>query len=175
MVDVSFDDLVNGLTVLGGIPDEAAMEAFVRDAGEAASALLALPEVTVEALAELIQQHPPWVRFLASCIGLGLEQLQRQMEHRLGTSGWRTLARRQPQQLIEELDRGYGLVRVIREQRARQWTFADVFVERARWSQRSASRSVTRGRRLEDVVGTDAEDPGPALWHARALRRPARA
>jgi hypothetical protein len=156
MPEVSFDDFVASLSALGsGEPTAAANEAagiYASEAANAAAALLALEDVTRATLAGLVKEHPRWVPFLASCVDLGLEQLKRQLEHRLGTSGWITLARRQPERLVESLDQGFELVRAIQQQRGKAWTFADVLVERARWSQRSASRSITRGRRLEDVV-----------------------
>jgi hypothetical protein len=153
MTSISFDDFVTGLTALGSATQDAkAVAAQAREVSEAATVLLALPEVTAATLARLVQEHPTWVPYLASCVGLGREQLKRQLQHRLGSSGWITLARRRPEQLVDALDRAYGLVRAITEQRAQAWTFADVLVERAHWSQRSASQSISRGRRLEDVV-----------------------
>jgi hypothetical protein len=153
MTTISFDDFLTGLTALGSAaPDADAIAAQAREASEAATALLELPEVTAANVARLVQAHPEWLPYFASCVGLGREQLKRQLQHRLRTSGWLTLARRRSLELVEELDRGFGLLRAIREQRAQQWSFADVLVERARWSQRSASQSIARGRRLEDVV-----------------------
>lgn len=153
MTSISFENFVTGLTALGWTGQDAeAIAAQARGAAEAAAALIELREVTVTNLARLIREHPHWIPYLASCAGLSHEQLKRQLQHRLGTSGWIKLARRQPDRLIEELDRGFGLIRSIEEQRAQQWTFADVLVERVRWSQRTALRSIARGHRLEDVV-----------------------
>jgi hypothetical protein len=127
-------------------------DALAGEAAELATALRALDHVSPETLADLIRQHPRWVPLLASCVGLGLEQLRRQLEHRLGSSGWLTLARRRPERLIAALDEGFGLVAAVRDQRSRDWQFVDILVERARWSQRSASRSISRGRKLENIV-----------------------
>ena len=152
---IGFEEFFAGLSSLGGetpAVDPAAPDELTREAAEAASAVEMLAQVTPEALASLIREHPAWVPFLASCVGLGLEQLKRQLEHRLGSSGWLTVARRNPERLIGALDDAFGLVAAVRVQRERTWTFADVLVERARWSQRSATRSIVRGRRLENVV-----------------------
>lgn len=155
MTSISFDAFVAGLSSLAtaaSTAETAVAETLTRQAAEVAAGLNTLQEVSVETLAALLKEHPTWVPLVASCVGLGLEQLKRQLEHRLGTSGWLTLARRRPEQLVVVLDEAFGVVAAVREQRARQWSFADVLIERARWSQRSASRSIVRGRKLENVV-----------------------
>jgi hypothetical protein len=152
---MSFEAFGEGLSSLGGesSPGDAGVAgALAREAADVARALEALSEVSRQTLAELIKDHPRWVPFLASCVDLGLEQLKRQLQHRLGSSGWLTLARRNPERIIATLDEGWGLVAAVQTQGLRQWRFADVLVERARWSQRSASRSIVRGRKLENVV-----------------------
>lgn len=169
MTSITFEAFVAGLSSLtGAVPTGEApvAEALSGEAADVAAGLATLDVVSVDTLAALLGEHPSWVPFVASCVGLGLEQLKRQLEHRLGTSGWLTLARRQPRQLVAVLDEAFGLVAAVRDQRARPWSFADVLVERARWSQRSASRSIVRGRKLENVV----EETVRALGLAYAMR-----
>jgi hypothetical protein len=152
---MSFEAFLSGLTSLSGAVssgENAIAETLAREARDVAHALQALDEITPETLASLLKANPRWVPLLASCVGLGLEQLKRQLEHRLGSSGWLTLARKSPERLVAALDEGFGLVAAVREQREREWRFSDVLIERARWSQRSASRSIERGRKLENVV-----------------------
>lgn len=162
---ISFETFLAGLSSLGGdspAGESGVAEALAREAADVAHGIEALTEVTRQSLADLIKQHPSWVPFLASCVGFGLEQLKRQLEHRIGSSGWVMLARRNPERIIAALDEGFGLVAAVREQRGRQWMFADVLVERARWSQRSASRSIVRGRKLENVVEETVQGLGLA-------------
>lgn len=171
MSAITFEAFVAGLSALGGDPasgESGVAELLAREAADVAAALVALEDVTAEALASMIRHHPRWVPFLASCVGLGLEQLKRQLEHRLGTSGWLTLARKNPERIIAALDEGFGLIAAVREQRGRAWHFSDVLVERARWSQRSASRSIVRGRKLENVVEETVQ--GLGLTYAMRVR-----
>jgi len=83
---------------------------------------------------------------------LGHEQLKRQLQRLVGTSGWVKLAQEDPERLIVALDEAFGLIEQIRMQREQTWTFADVLLERYVWSRRRASTSVLQGRRLENVI-----------------------
>ncbi|MBI4278043.1 MAG: hypothetical protein HY660_06265, partial [Armatimonadetes bacterium] len=80
------------------------------------------------------------------------EQLKRQLRYKMGTSGWITLAKKRPEDLIEFLEREFGLLGKITRDRERAWTFADLVVERYVSSRTRASGAVLRGRILEDAV-----------------------
>jgi len=148
----TFDQCLEQLRRLGEPQSSAERSDLERAAEAAGAALLEIESIDEEALAGLIRGHPEWVPVLASCVGLGLEQLRRQLQHLLGTSGWITLARKSPEQLIRRFDEAFGLVGTIREQREKAWSLADVLVERVRWSQRKAAGAGKRGRALEEVV-----------------------
>ena len=77
---------------------------------EAAEAIEALPDVTRATLAGLIHQHPEWVPILADCCRLSRGKLKSALVHGLGTAGWVTLARKQPDVLIDILDDRFDLV-----------------------------------------------------------------
>lgn len=109
-------------------------------------------ELSRENLASIIQENPDAVPILARCVGLGYEKLQNQLKHRLGTSGWVTLARTKPIQVIEMLDEQFNLIDRLREELNKDWTFADVLMERYLWSSKSATVAQDRGRGLEDQV-----------------------
>jgi len=111
-----------------------------------------LSELSRENLAGFIRENPDAVPLLATCVGLGREKLRNQLQHRLGSSGWVTLARTQPMKIIEMLDEHFDLVARLREQLTRNWTFADVLLERYVWSNKSATSAQGRGRKLEDQV-----------------------
>lgn len=148
----TLDQCLDQLRQLGEPQGSAETSDLERAAAAAGAALLEIESVDEEALATLIRSHPEWVPVLASCVGLGLEQLKRQLQHLLGTSGWISLARKNPERLIRGLNQAFGLVETIREQREKAWSLADVLVERVRWSQRKAAGAGKRGRALEDVV-----------------------
>jgi hypothetical protein len=151
----SFEEFLSELTSLStaaGAGTPALDPEIVREAGAAAQALAGLQTVNRETIAEIVRAHPQWVPFLASCAGLGLEQLKRQLQRLARTSGWTRLAQKEPERLVAVLDEAFGLIDQIRMQREQTWTFADVLVERYVWSRRRASTSVLQGRRLENVV-----------------------
>jgi len=118
---------------------------------DAAATLAALPVIDRQNLAELIRAHPAWVPVLGSCVRLSYEGLRNQLKARIGTAAWTQVAQRDPLRLIIALDEGFALIEEIKAQRERQWTFADILVER--YSSRSrAAGSIVRGRSLEDEV-----------------------
>jgi len=125
---------------------------LITEAKLLANSLIGMDQVSCEALAALIQEHPKWVPMLASCVGLGLEQLKRRLRYHLGTSGWIILARREPLRLIATLDREFNITSAVEQQRHKKWTFAEVLADRVLWSQGRASHSVLRGRLLENAV-----------------------
>jgi hypothetical protein len=105
------------------------------------------------------------VPILASIAGLSHEQLKNVMRHRLGTSGWLTLARDNPQSVIGILDTHYGLSGRIEEERGRSWSYDDILFERVE-SRSRAGRAIGRGRDLED----EAEEIVKSLGLPYALR-----
>ncbi len=118
---------------------------------EAADALSALSQVNRESLAGLIREHPAWVPVLALCCRLSQEKLKSALQHGLKTSGWVTLARNNPTSVIALLDEQFDLVAEVIGQRERQWTFADVLVDRQS-SRTNAAGTVSVGRVLENAV-----------------------
>lgn len=146
---ISFPDLLDSLADLGRVvrenPElEARITTLVRD-------LRAAGEPTRDSLATFVSEHPDAVPVLATVAGLTREMLKNQLRHRLGSSGWNKLAKTEAKRLVEMLDE-FGLVQRLGEQMQREWTFADVLLERYLWSQRGASGAIGRGRGLEDQV-----------------------
>jgi hypothetical protein len=116
-----------------------------------ADQLAALDEVTRDSLAEFIESHPASVPTLGLAVGLGQEKLKNALRHRLGTSGWVTLARQRPQELIEMLDNRYDLVRLLELQRNTPYRFGDVLVARS-GSRATAVGAARAGRLVEDAI-----------------------
>ena len=146
---ISFPDLLDSLADLGRVVREnheleARITTLVRD-------LRAAGEPTRESLAACVTAHPDAVPVLATVAGLTREMLKNQLRHRLGSSSWNKLAKTNAARLVEMLDE-FGLVPRLAEQMQREWTYADVLLERYLWSQRGASGAIGRGRGLEDQV-----------------------
>jgi hypothetical protein len=108
--------------------------------------------ITRQSLAQFVHAEPTAVQVLATCAGLGQEQLINQMKRLMGTAGWITLARTEPDRLIQVLDDEFGIVAKVAEQLRRDWTFADVLLERHLWSRKRAASAIGQGRRVEDEV-----------------------
>lgn len=131
-----------------------------KQAQAVAQALRRLKVLDHGSVAELVKQHPEWVPLLAASVRIGDEQLKRQLRHGLGTSGWVTLARKRPIDLVAFLDEQFGLLAAIGEERKRSWTFGDVLAERYLLSRRRASGAVKRGRAVEDAVEAVVKELG---------------
>lgn len=160
MLPRSLDDCLSQLRRLGQpetLQDDSEVEQIAR---AAAAALIETENIDEESVAQLVRQHPDWIPVLASCVGLGREQLKRQLQYRLGTAGWVKLAKSSPHRLVHALEEAFGLLEAIREQKIKSWSFADVLVERARWSHQSATRAGRRGRALENVVQQIVREAG---------------
>ncbi|HEU0053801.1 MAG TPA: hypothetical protein VFQ39_11505 [Longimicrobium sp.] len=146
---VLFPDFVSSLADLGRVAREnPALHASIITWVEE---LQAAGPPTRQGLIAFLGRNPDAVPVLATCVGLTQEMLKNQLRHRLGTSGWVTLARRDPERLVDALEE-YGLLSRLTEQIERQWSFSDVLLERHLWSQRNASGAQGRGRGLEDQV-----------------------
>jgi hypothetical protein len=146
---IPFDQFRDSLQPVGAV---AVVAASTRAAiQEAADALSSLPEVNRDSLAAFIHEHPAWVPILGLCCRLSQERLKSALQHGLKTSGWVTLARNNPESVIQLLDEQFDLVAEVIGQRERRWTFADVLVERQS-SRTNAAGTVSVGRVLENLV-----------------------
>lgn len=164
MIDrVGFEEFLDTLADLG---TTVVVSDDVRDTIEdAAHALLSLPHISRESLAELIRNHPDWVPVLGACVRLSQEALKNQLRFRVGSAAWKQLAQKEPMRIIVALDEGFDLVEQTRLQREHQWTFSDILIER--YSSRSrAGGAITRGRSLEDEVESVAAGLGLS-WEMR--------
>ena len=151
---ISYDELLESLSDLSVVNHgtEEDLNKLREQIDEVVSGLTNLTDLSRENLSAFIQEKPDAVPFLATCVGLGREKLRNQLRHRLGGSGWVTLARTQPMQIIEMLDEHFDLMAKLQEQLSKNWTFADVLLERYFWSSKSATSAQGRGRDLEDQV-----------------------
>ncbi|NED69571.1 hypothetical protein G3I15_52495, partial [Streptomyces sp. SID10244] len=96
---------------------------------------------------------------LGLAVGLSQEKLKNVLRDRFGTTGWHGVARSQPVDLITWLDTEFDLVRMLRTQLERTYTFADILVARA-GSRVTATRAGASGRHIEDEIEAIAHDLG---------------
>jgi hypothetical protein len=125
----------------------------------AAANLIALPDVTADALTLWAAEHPESVNVLGLAVGLSQEKLKNFLKHTLGTSGWIKLARERPGELIRMLDSEFDLVRLIGAQRVVTYDFGDILVARA-GTRQTATAAGASGRKVEDEIEAIARDLG---------------
>ncbi|MEO6702311.1 MAG: hypothetical protein ABI140_01220 [Jatrophihabitantaceae bacterium] len=127
----------------------------------AASSLSALPTVDLKTLTEWARAHYQNADILGLAVGVGLEKLKMALKDSFDTSGYITLAKERANEFVAWLDDEYDLVRQVKEQRDKQFSFGDVLVARA-GSRVTASRAGRAGRDLEDRIEAIASDLGLA-------------
>lgn len=147
----TFEDYLASLGRLTAHVDPTAHSSQATEIKQAADSLARLAEITSESLAGWVREHPKWVPALGLAVGLSQEKLKNALRDRFGTSGWHTLARSRPSDLIEKLDEDYDLIRLVETQRARSYTFGDVLVARG-GPRLTATRAGAAGRKVEDEI-----------------------
>lgn len=105
---ISYDDLLGSLSDLSMVKQNAGnLDEFIelrRQINLIVEDLSNLDDITQDNLCTLIQNEPDAVPLLASCVGLGREKLRGQLQHRLGTSGWVMISRKEPHRVISMLE-----------------------------------------------------------------------
>jgi len=164
--ETTFEQLLQGLSDLrsAAAPQDAVL---FDDAKAVADSLADMETLDIQRVADLLQAHPTWTPFIATCVGLSQEQLKNTLRYWFGTTSWRQVARRSAHDLVTRLESEYGLLERLAQEHAHAWSFADILVERSVWSRSRAVRSVGRGRGVEDKVreaivemGLDPGTPG---------------
>lgn len=109
------------------------------------AAVASLPtHVDTADLSAWVVQHPTEIPLLGLVVGINRERLIDLLRHRFGTGAWATLARTRPDELVTWMDAEFDLRASLSAQLNRNYSFADVLVERA------GSRPVAR--RVDDAV-----------------------
>ncbi|TDD98247.1 hypothetical protein [Jiangella asiatica] len=160
MPDVpAFDEYLTSLGRLSAHVDPTAASPEAANIKAAAASLAAVDDVSVASLAAWVTEHPAWVDVLGLSVGLSQEKLKNTLKDWFGTSGWITLARQRPVELIERLDTDLDLVRLVTVQRHRTYDFGDVLIARA-GTRGTAKRAGRSGRKIEDEIEAIAMDLG---------------
>ena len=118
-----------------------------------------LLDTDLTGLAAWVRDNPGEVPVLGLAVGLSQEKLKNALRDRFDTTGWHGLARSQPIELVSWLDAEFDLVRMLRVQMTRTYTFADILVARA-GTRGTATRAGASGRRIEDEIEDIARDLG---------------
>lgn len=155
----AFDDYVRSLGRLTAHIDPTAASPAAAEIKDAAASLAALAEITEETLTAWMARHPSWVNVLGLAVGLSQEKLKNTLKHHFNTSGWVTLARNRPGDLVRLLEEDFDLVRLVTVQRCRRYDFGDVLVARA-GTRQTASSAGASGRKVEDEIEAIAHDLG---------------
>lgn len=155
----SFDDYVESLSQLSNPFDPTVPTAESEEIRTVAAGLAGLGVVDRASLAAFIRGQADAVPVLGLAVGLTREKLKNVLRHHLGSSGWITLARERPDDVIAMLDENYEVVRLVEEQRGRTYDFGDVLVARA-GTRRTATDAGATGRRVEDEIEEVARDLG---------------
>jgi hypothetical protein len=155
----TFAEYLASLGRLTAHADPTAVSPGVAEVKAAAASLAALDEITATSLATWAREHPTWINALGLSVGLSQEKLRNALKHHLGTSGWITLARERPGDLVTMLDKEFDLVRLVEVQRNRQYDFGDVLVARG-GTRQTATAAGASGRKVEDEIEAIARDLG---------------
>jgi hypothetical protein len=126
---------------------------------EAVESLAAGTATDTTSLSAWAGEHPDWVSVLGLVVGLGQEKLKNALRDKFDTSGYVTLARTRPADLITMLDEDFDLLRMLRVQLDRTYGFADILIARA-GPRAAAFGGQASGRKVEDEISAIAEDLG---------------
>lgn len=155
----AFDELVDSLSQMTSYVEPGVPTVEKHEVKLAARSLASLEQITIESLAQWVNEHPAWGSVLGLAVGLSQEKLKNTLKSQLGSASWSKLARTNPKQLISKLDESFGLVRQVEEQRHRSYDFGDVLVARA-GTRKNAVDGAVSGRKLEDQIEEIARDLG---------------
>lgn len=155
----SFEDYVSTLGRLTAHVDPTSATPESAEIKEAAQWLAELPAVSEEGVTTWVNEHPSQTYVLALAVGLSQEKFKNTLRHHFGTSGWITLARIRPAELVDMLDKEFDLIRLLQVQLRRSYGLGDVLVARA-GGRVMASMGSQSGRRVEDEIEAIANDLG---------------
>jgi hypothetical protein len=102
-------------------------------------------------LATAISSEPDLLPVLAAVAGLSQERFKGWLKANFGTAGWITLGRQSALNVVTAMQDQFDLLDRLRDQSAREWTWADVLAQVMSPRSRAGS-AIQQGRDLEDQV-----------------------
>lgn len=154
---VGFESYLNTLGRLTSHVDPTASTPEAERLVRATESLGEVLSLDVAGLAAWVRDHPNDVPILGLTVGLSQEKLKNALRDRFDTTGWHGVARSKPVDLVSWLDAEFDLVRMLRVQFSRTYSFADILVARA-GSRVTATRAGESGRKIEDEIEAIAVD-----------------
>ena len=154
-----FDDYLSTLGRLTAHVDPTASTPDAEKIVDAVETLTEVLDTDLTGLAVWARDHADEDSILPLAVGLSQEKLRNNLRHEFGTSSWQKVARTQPYELVSWMDREFDLVRMLRVQMARTYTFADILVARS-GTRATATRAGASGRHIEDEIEAIARDLG---------------
>ena len=154
-----FDDYLSTLGRLTAHVDPTASTPDAEKIVDAVETLTEVLDTDLTGLAVWARDHADEDSILRLAVGLSQEKLRNNLRHEFGTSSWQKVARTQPYELVSWMDREFDLIRMLRVQMARTYTFADILVARS-GTRATATRAGASGRHIEDEIEAIARDLG---------------
>ena len=154
-----FDDYLSTLGRLTAHVDPTASTPDAEKIVDAVETLTEVLDTDLTGLAVWARDHADEDSILRLAVGLSQEKLRNNLRHEFATSSWQKVARTQPYELVSWMDREFDLVRMLRVQMARTYTFADILVARS-GTRATATRAGASGRHIEDEIEAIARDLG---------------
>lgn len=102
-------------------------------------------------LATAISSEPDLLPVLAAVAGLSQERFKGWLKANFGTAGWITLGRQRALDVVTAMQDQFDILDLLRDQSAREWTWADVLAQVMSPRSRAGS-AIQQGRDLEDQV-----------------------
>lgn len=155
----TFDQYLSTLGRLTSHIDPTASTPEAEEIRNATRALETMGVVIKPKFAGWIERNPTQVPVIGLIVGLSQERLKNVLRDHFGTSGWVTLARERPRELIDWFDDNFDLVRMFTVQREKTYELSDVLIARA-GSRVTATQAGKSGRKIEDEIEAIAADLG---------------
>lgn len=157
----NFDEYLRSLSAVAPsspIAEPEALELCLR----ATSTIMSLDPLNRESLAGLITADPHLLPVLAAAAGQSQERFKTWLQAEFGTAGWVSLGRKRASDLVDAMDRDFGILGLLSEQASREWTWADVLA-RVMAPRQRAGHAIRQGRDLEDEVEQVIREIGLAV------------
>lgn len=151
MSPLSFEEYLQSLRQLTPVSNPLSETERTDSIRTAARGLKGLHEISIASLARWVQQNSNSTNVLFLTVGLSSEKTKNILKDKFGTSGALTLARTRPNELVTMLDEEFDLVRLLKVQRDKEYSFEDILIARA-GARAVAVEAGRSGRRVEDKI-----------------------
>lgn len=146
----SFEDYLGSLSPVSAFPT-AEEPADIELCRRATALISSMEPLDSTNLSQAIAKDSELLPVLAAVAGLSQERFKTWLNANFGTAGWITLGRRHAVEVVEAMQEHFDILPQLRQQAARQWTWADVLAQVMSPRSRAGS-AIQQGRQLEDRV-----------------------